>query len=142
MSDFQNKPIPPGWCRGLKRKFLSKFSGANSSKTKSSWFLVSERKRMSGTHCLISSLTRRTVMGFPRQQHLQLKMKLSLQVAEGEKETLPKHSKITWNFKTSPLKIISITVDFRVLYKMSSSTTIDCKWIFKIYVWIKVDMSF
>ena len=43
------------------------------------------------------------------------------------KKLHPNTLKSPENFKTPQLKIFSITVDFRVLYKMLSSITVDFK---------------
>ena len=58
------------------------------------------------------------------------------------KKLHPNTLKSLENFKTPQLKIFLITVNFRVLYKMSSSITLDFKWVFKIHVLITVDLSF
>ena len=58
------------------------------------------------------------------------------------KKPHPNTVKLPENFKTPQIKIFSITVDFRVFYEMLSSITINFKWVFKIHVWIKVNMLF
>ena len=58
------------------------------------------------------------------------------------KKSHPNTLKSSENFKTPQLKIFSITVDSRVLWKMLSSITVDFKWVFKIHVWITVICHF
>lgn len=59
---------------GSKRYCLSRCKTSSSFSTKTSGFLVSDKKITSGEHCLFRSLSLWIVAGFPKPQQFQLKM--------------------------------------------------------------------